>query len=197
MCRGSSPYQKLLINNAISDELCWLANHIELSDGVHIIESKEWARSDAHDTYLSDACPSGTGFWSTRTCEGFQCAIPVNTRNGIFFFEALAVLLALHHVCEHVMPKPCRLAILTDSSNTFDMFNSLHTLLAYNPILITAVDLMLKSGVQLHVFHIPQSENKVADALSQLDGSTARQLQPDLVISNFTPPRLMLGEVSL
>jgi hypothetical protein len=63
-----------------------------------------------------------------------------NTRNGIFFSEALAVLSALHHVCEHVMPKPRRLAILTDSSNTFDMFNSLHVLPAYDPILVTAVD---------------------------------------------------------
>ncbi|KAF8228560.1 hypothetical protein L208DRAFT_1285656 [Tricholoma matsutake] len=95
------------------------------------------------------------------------------------------------------MPKPHHLAILTDSSNTFNMFNSLHALLAYNPILITAIDLLLKSGVQLCVFHIPQTENKVADALSRLDGMAASWLQPNLVISNFTPPQLMLGEVSL
>jgi hypothetical protein len=197
MRRGSSPYQKLSINKAICDELLWLADHIELSDGVHIIESQEWSRSDAYDTYLSDACPSGMGFWSPRTCEGFQCAVPTNSRNGIFFFEALAVLSALHHVCEHVALKPRRLAILTDSSNTFDMFNTLHALPAYNPILVTAVDLLLKSGVQLRVFHIPRNENRVADALSRLDGSSARRLQPELVISNFTPPRLTLGEAPL
>lgn len=150
-----------------------------------------------HDSYLSDACLSGMGFWSPRTCEGFQCAVPANSQNGIFFFEALAVLSALHHVCEHVMPKPHHLTILTDSSNTFDMFNSLHALLAYNSILITAIDLLLKSGVQLHFFNVPQSKNKVADALSWLDGSTAHQLQSNLVISNFTPPQLALGEASL
>ncbi|KAF8233344.1 hypothetical protein L208DRAFT_1266884 [Tricholoma matsutake] len=128
------------------------------------------------------------GYWSLRTREGFQCAIPCNTRNGIFFFEALSVLSALHHVCENTPPKPCRLAILTDSSNTFDMFNTLHALPAYNPILITAIDLLVKLGIQLWVFHIPQSKNKVTDALSWLDGRTARLLEPNLVISNFTPP---------
>ncbi|KAF8240279.1 hypothetical protein L208DRAFT_1352889 [Tricholoma matsutake] len=155
MHRGLSPFQKLSINNAICSELHWLADHIEHSDGVHIIESREWSRSDAHDTYLSDACPSGMGYWSLRTREGFQCAIPHNTHNSIFFFEALSVLSALHHVCEHTPPKPHHLAILTDSSNTFDMFNTLHALPAYNPILITAIDLLVKSGIQLQVFHIP------------------------------------------
>ncbi|KAF8223196.1 hypothetical protein L208DRAFT_1518703, partial [Tricholoma matsutake] len=81
MCRGSSPFQKLFINNAICSELHWLTDHIEHSDGVHIIESWEWSRSDAHDMYLSDACPSGMGYWLLRTHEGFQCAIPRNTRN--------------------------------------------------------------------------------------------------------------------
>ncbi|KAF8229505.1 hypothetical protein L208DRAFT_1115875, partial [Tricholoma matsutake] len=84
----------------------------------------------------------------------------------IFFFKALAVLSALHHVCMHLHPKPCQLAILTDSSNTFDMFNTLHVLPAYTSILVTAIDLLLVSGALLHVFHIPQSKNKVADALS-------------------------------
>jgi len=96
------------------------------------------------------------GYWSPKTCEGFQCAIPSNSRNGIFFFEALAVLSALHHVCVHVHPKPRRLAILTDSSNTFDMFNTLHALPAYNPILITAIDLLLNSGVHLRVSTFPE-----------------------------------------
>jgi len=107
------------------------------------------------------------------------------------------VLSALSHVCESVIPNPRRLAILTDSSNTFDMFNSLHALPAYNPILITAVDLLITSGIQLRVFHVPRGSNKVADALSRLDVVTAMQLQPGLVVTKFSPPRFTLGEVRL
>jgi len=146
---GSSPFQKLSINNSISSELHWLAAHIDNSDGIHIIESREWSRSDVHDMFLCDACPAGMGYWSPGTCEGFTCAISPSSHNGIFFFEALTVLSALSHVCKSPLSKPHRLAILTDSSNTFDMFNTLHALPAYNPILITAVDLLISSSIQL------------------------------------------------
>ena len=114
------------------------------------------------------------GCWSPKACEGFVCALPPVTRNGIFFFEALTVLSALSHACESILYRPCRLAIFTDNSNTFDMFNTLHALPAYNPILITATDLLITSGIKLRVFHVPQEENKVADALLRLDTSTAR-----------------------
>jgi hypothetical protein len=197
MRRGSYPFQKLSINNTIASELCWLADHVEESDGVHIIESREWSRSEAHDTFLCDACPAGMGYWSPRTCEGFTCAVSPDSRNGIFFFEALTVLSALSHVCESVLPKPRRLAIFTDSLNTVDMFNTLHALPAYNPILITATDFLLTSGIQLRVFHIPRESNKVADALSRLDVCSARRFQPDLAVANFSPPRFTLGEVKL
>jgi hypothetical protein len=77
------------------------------------------------------------------------------------------------------------------------MFNSLYALPAYNPILITAVDLMISTGIQLRIFHIPHAENQIADALSHLDNATARVLHPGLIIWNFSPPRLMLGATSL
>ena len=197
MRRGSYPFQKLSINNTICHELHWLADHVETSNGIRIIESREWSRSEAHDTFLCDACPTGMGYWSPKTCEGFVCAVSPLSRNGIFFFEALTVLSALSHVCESTSLKPHRLAILTDSLNTFDMFNSLHALPAYNPILITATDLLICSGMQLRVFHIPRNDNKVADALSRCDIDTACRLQPGIVVTQFSPPRFTLGETRL
>ena len=178
----------------ICHELHWLADHVETSNGIHIIESREWSRSEVHDMFLCDACPTGMGYWSPKTCEGFVCAVSPLSRNGIFFFEALTVLSALSHVCESTSFKPHRLAILTDSLNTFDMFNSLHALPAYNPILITATDLLICSGMQLRVFHIPRNDNKVADALSRCDIDTACRLQPGIVVTQFSPPRFTLGE---
>ncbi|KAF8228721.1 hypothetical protein L208DRAFT_1290202, partial [Tricholoma matsutake] len=100
-------------------------------------------------------------------------------------------LSAFYHVCKHSLPKPSHFAILTDNSNTFDMFNSLYVLPAYNPILITAVDLMISTRIQLCVFHIPHSGNQVADALSWLNGDTAHVLHPGLSIWNFIPPQLI------
>jgi hypothetical protein len=197
MRRGSHPFQKLSINNTISNELHWLATRIESSSGVSIIQSREWSRSDAQITFLCDACPTGMGYWSPNTCEGFVCAVSPLSRNGIFFFEALTVLSALSHVCEAVTPKPHRLAILTDSLNTFDMFNTLHALPAYNPILITAVDFLLASDIQLRVFHIPRGDNIVANALSRRDVAMACRLMPGLTISTFSPPRFTLGEAQL
>jgi len=77
------------------------------------------------------------------------------------------------------------------------MFNTLHALPAYNPILITAINLLIASDIQLQVFHIPRIENKVADALSLLDAISACQLQPGLTVINFSPPRFTLGEAPL
>ena len=125
----------------------------------------------------------GMGYWSPETCEGFVCTVSPLSRNGIFFFEALTILSALSHVCESAGPKPHRLAILTDSSNMFDMINTLHALPAYNPILVTSVDLLISTNIQLHVFHIPRNNNKVADALSCLDIASARRIQPGLVVT--------------
>ena len=197
MCHESFPFQKLSANNTISKELTWLANHIERSDSVHIIQSQEWSRSEVHTMFLCDACPAGMRYWSLTTCEGFICTISPDTHNVIFFFKALTVVSALSHVCESTFQNLHHLAILTDSSNTFDMLNTLHALPAHNSILITATDLLIASGIQLRVFHIPCKCNKVADALSCLDGSTAHHLQPELSITYFSPPRFMLGEVQL
>ena len=195
--RRCVPFQKLSINNTVVNELRWLASRIEASDGVRMIESQEWSRSEAHDSFLCDACPTGMCYWSPKTCEGFVCGLPPNTRNGIFFFEALTVLSALSHACESIHSRSCGLAIFTDSSNTFDMFNSLHALPAYNPILVTATDLLLASGIKLRGFHIPREENKVADALLRLDIPSACCFQPGLTVANFSPPRFTLGEAQL
>lgn len=137
------------------------------------------------------------GYWSPKACQGFQCLIPSSTHNSIFFFEALSILSVFHHVCEHAISKPLCLTILTDDSNTLDMFNFFYALSAYNPILVTAVDLMISAGIQLHVFHIPHAENQVADALSHFDNATAHVLHPELIICNFSPPQFMLGATTL
>ena len=64
----------------------------------------------------------------------------------------------------------------------------LHALPAYNPILITAANLLIASGIQLWVFHVPHEFNEVADTLSCLDNVIACQLQSKLSVTKFSPP---------
>ena len=65
------------------------------------------------------------------------------------------------------------------------MFNSLHALSVYNFILITTINLLIKSHILLHVFHILYNQNSTADALSHLGQTTTCHLQPNLI--NSTP----------
>ncbi|PBK71385.1 hypothetical protein ARMSODRAFT_883689, partial [Armillaria solidipes] len=55
--------------------------------------------------------------------------------------------------------------IWTDNSNTVNIFNSLKASPFYNLILKSAVDMMISHNIDLHVLHIPGSENDVVDTL--------------------------------
>ena len=197
MRRGVHPHSLLSLNVAVVQELRWVADHLERLPGIHILSTRDWMADEADLTYLSDACPTGMGFWSPKTCEGFQCLVPSSSRHPIFFFEALAVLSALHHACMSVRPPPTRVAFFTDNSNTVAMFNTLAALPAYNSIVITAVDWLLASNIQIRVFHLPRRFNVVADALSRFDNATALSHEPRLSIRPFSPPRFTLGEAAL
>jgi hypothetical protein len=84
-----------------------------------------------------------------------------------------------------------------DNANTVSMFNTLSALPAYNDILLTAVDWMMTTGIQMHVFHVPGRFNSIADALSWLDNMTACSLEPHLLVRTFSPPHFMLGASAL
>ncbi|KAF8224110.1 hypothetical protein L208DRAFT_1135390, partial [Tricholoma matsutake] len=133
------------------------------------------------------------GCWCMRTCEGFQCAISDPDQWPIFFLEALAVLSAVHHACMLVTLWPSWITIFTDNKNTVCMFNSLHALPAYDPILITAIDWLMAHQMELQVFFIPGELNVVADTLSHFENAKAFANQWGLSIAPFTPPQFMLG----
>ena len=104
MRHGVRPHTLLTVNVSIVRELLWIADHIDRSSGVHMLTSQVWTEDDADITYLSDACPAGMGFWSPKTCEGFQCRVPLSSPQPIFYLEALALLSAYHHACMSVQP---------------------------------------------------------------------------------------------
>ena len=74
-----------------------------------------------------------------------------------------------------------------------EMFNSLQSTDGYTELLLFAMRILLNSGIALHVFHIPGTENFIADALScQLLATIASYLL-SLQVHLFQPPRGALG----
>ena len=182
--------QKIYINNAVRKDLSWAIHHIRNSDGVQLLKSVAWNVEEADFIVFCDACPEGLGFWYPQTKEGFHAPTRPNISNEyIFYFEALCVVSALDHVQTRA-PKRSKIIIYTDNSNTVDIFRSFHCLPAYNPLLKTAVNIILSNDYSLRVLHVPGSENVVADALSRVKFSVALQLEPLLRLALFNPPVL-------
>ena len=79
--------------------------------------------------------------------------------------------------------------------NTFDIFGSLSALPSYNSILISTVDVLLRTNIDLHVVHIPGTQNVVANTSSQYHNELATKLVNGLTICTFQPPQNVLGAV--
>ena len=136
-------------------------------------------------------------FWYPQEpiASGFYSAVPLNIpEQFIFYYEALCILSAFHHAA-NTSQMPICIAIYTDNSNTFDIFNSLQALPAYNHILKSMVDVLIHTNHQLRVLLVPGIENDIADALSQQQFLYALVICPSLTISIFEPPQLPLGAV--
>ena len=135
------------------------------------------------------------GFWLPDKCVGYYSPVPEDTTDEqIFYFEALCVLSAIHHVVDLLcVPPSSRILIYTDNDNTVAIFNTLRCLPRYNPILIDAATVSMASGILLRVLHIPGDLNYVADAILRKKFSLAQQYVPGITISSFLPPRLPLG----
>jgi hypothetical protein len=195
--RGKTQSRLLLfVSLALCRELIWLADHMSQLPGVSMLASREWKHADAHVHLYADACPLGLGFWHPRSLQGFQYATTSTDEQGIFFLEALAVLSALHwylHAHPTNKSERIRIVIYTDNENTVNMFNTLHASPNLNPILMTAIDLLIIHNAELRVFHIPGVANGIADALSRFQNDRAQRQSFGLNINPFIPPQLTKG----
>jgi hypothetical protein len=183
--------QRIHINNAVRDDLTWAITHIESSEGVHLFRSFNWTPSSADFTIYCDACPDGMGFWYPVSKDGYHAPTPVKTpSNVIFYFEALCVLSALINV-QQKAPRGSKILIYTDNTNTVDIFRTLRCLPPYNPLLKTAVDVLISNDYTLRVLHVKGEDNIIADALSRVRFSVALQHEPLLRLFDFNPPDLV------
>ena len=113
-----------------------------------------------------DASAQGLGIWFLLEKMGYQCWWPVKAPTEvIFFFKALAICCAVHLTIQfwHVT----WLLITTKSTTTFDIFMMLRAQPNYNPILMSAINILLKHKLDLWVFYLPGPKIFITDALSQ------------------------------
>ena len=189
-----APNRYIRINNAVHSDLTWAAHHLEQNSGIWLIHQIRWDAS-ADFTVYCDACLEGMGFWLPDKCISFYSPVPDGlTDEQIFYFVALCVLSAIHHISNiHQPPQFSCLLIYTDNDNTVTIFNTLQCLPQYNNILISTADTLIKGNLNLHILHIPGELNYVADAISRKKFNLAQHHVPGSTISTFSPPHLLLG----
>ena len=124
---------------------------------------------------------------------GFCATIPLDALlNTIFFYEALYIVSAILWASElsYIL---CRPLVFTDSLNTVEIFNSLRSTDGYTKLLLLVMRILLNSGIALCIFHIPSTNNFVADALSHQSLATTASYLLGLQVHLFQPPRGTLG----
>ena len=99
----------------------------------------------------------------------------------------------LLHCAPHIIIPSCNLTVHCDWQHKH--FWHLSALPSYNSILISTVDILLKTNTDLHVIHIPGSQNVAADALSQYHNELATKLVDGLTICTFQPSWDVLGVI--
>jgi len=102
-----APNKYIRINNAVWQDLLWAVQHLESDTGIHLIHHLYWDTSSADLTLYCDACLDGMGFWLPDKCISYYSPVPENiTNEQIFYFEALCVLSAIHHVTDLLRVPP-------------------------------------------------------------------------------------------
>ncbi|THU76722.1 hypothetical protein K435DRAFT_704129 [Dendrothele bispora CBS 962.96] len=141
------------------------------------------------------------GIWVPGDNLGLICTTDPSCplSNIIFYWEALTVLAAIEWstssplLAGHSVENPLRLTIHSDNMNTVNVFSSLSAQPEYNPILMAAVDLLIRHNIDLRVVHIPGDDNTTADSLSRFNLDSVKKNHPSIKIQHFKPPRTSAG----
>ena len=91
IARGS-----IYLNRAVIRHFNWLADTIEASDGVHMLDTIELNEQDADLVIYCDASLNGLGFVAPQLKLSFYALTPDDSPlQTIFFFEALCISAAI------------------------------------------------------------------------------------------------------
>jgi hypothetical protein len=190
MAGKSRPHESIWVNEAVIRELEWLCSYLELPSGILLLDAVPWDSNEADLVVLTDACLKGLGVWFPSMNRGLRCPIPANAPVGwIYLFELCAIFAAIDWLITEGF-SDCRIALFSDNSNCVDAFNSLSSPHPYNIVLRACIDRLLSNNIRLRVFHIPGSENVVADLLSRDRAPEVLLRIPNIQIASFSPSAL-------
>jgi hypothetical protein len=117
---------------------------------------------------------------------------PPGVRIDIFFLELCAILSAITHVAAFDSP-PRKLLIWSDSLDSLGTLSSLQVKESlHNGPLLGVASLILKSGIDLHLRHIPGKLNVGADLLSCLAFDVFAIAFPSYCVRTFEPSQGLL-----
>ncbi len=190
-------FATIYVNKAIITELTWMANHVRNLPGIRILSASAWSPADLmpnclHDEFaMVDASGRGLGLYFPWHHLGYYSSLPRDPpTDTIFFSEDLAICAAIHKIPvwrqagRHIK----RIAILSDNTNAVSIFQSLRADPLYNPILMSAIDVLIGNETEHRVDYIPGPFNVVADALSRGKLDLARHIDPHIHILPFAIP---------
>ena len=117
---------------------------------------------------------------------------PPNMKIDIFFLELIVILSAIFHIASFPSP-PWWLLLFSDSLDSVSILNSLS---ASEPIhsapLLAIAEIILCSGINLHVHHVPGSKNVWVDMLSRLLLDDYSWQFPSDCVHTLVPPQELL-----
>ncbi|THU86195.1 hypothetical protein K435DRAFT_608875, partial [Dendrothele bispora CBS 962.96] len=155
------------INGEVYRDLTWFTNMLQTAIGVRFVDAQTWDDSEADFVGWTDASNSGLAFVYAGSGLVYQLNPNPKPIVDIFFCELLAILCLLHHIASFSFP-PRRVLVHSDSLNSVEVLNSLAPESSHNSILLAIADIILKTGIDLRVRHIPGKDNIRADLLFRL-----------------------------
>ncbi|KAI0692779.1 hypothetical protein BC835DRAFT_1277097 [Cytidiella melzeri] len=183
------------LNREVVADLTWFKGVMPDAVGVLFVDSGRWTDSEADMIIHTDATLSfGLSFVYANIAHVYHIAPPPFGINkpDIFFFEELAILSAIHHAAQLLVP-PRRILIFSDSLDCVHAFNSLHVSQSiHNAPLLAVASIILTSGVDVRVRHISGIDNVRADLLSRLMFNEYHIRYPADRVHFFNPPRDLL-----
>ncbi|KAG6825883.1 hypothetical protein H0H92_001991 [Tricholoma furcatifolium] len=162
---------RIFLNREVITDLTWLIDVIPSAIGVHSIDATHWPNSDADFSLWTDASAK-LGMSFVYPGNGFMYELkpsPGCPTVDIFFLEMVAILSAIEHIASTFEHPPKRILLWSDSLDSISIFNSLRASESmHNAVLLAVSAIVIKTGIDLRVCHIPGKENIKADLLSRL-----------------------------